>query len=187
MFDAELQSEREALVSILADAEMQLEEIDKSEDLKSKAEEHLTNIRAGAYLAKPTESATMKRDIGEAEKALDRCRDSALNARAARPIVVANIDKAREELRSIDEEIEQERFQLKKKQNQQREIVVYARWADLMTLTQAAVHDIIEVNREVGRSLVEALMHEGLKEFDDKGRLVRPNWLKSGSGGLRNI
>jgi chromosome segregation ATPase len=184
---AELQSEREALVSILADAETQLNEIDKSEDLKSEAAEHLTNVRASAYLAKPAESAALNRAIGEAEKRLERCRDGALNARAARPIVVANIEKAKKELRSINEEIEQQQVQLEKKQSQRGKIVAFARWANLMTLTRTAVRGILDVDRAVGRSLVEALMHEGLKEFNDQGRLVRPNWLKTGASGLENI
>ena len=183
----EFRSERDALASILGDAETQLKEIDESEELKSRAEEHLTNVRASAYLAKPGESVALKRSIGEAEKTLERCRDSAKNARAARPIVVANIEKAKKELRSIDDEIEQQQIQLEQKQIQQGKIVAYARWSSLMSLAQTAVRGILDVDRAVGRSLVEALMYEGLKEFDDKGRLVRPSWLKTGASGLANI
>ncbi|KQZ39663.1 hypothetical protein [Duganella sp. Root1480D1] len=182
-----LEDERTALVSILNNAEDQMGEISKLESEETHATERLTETQAKSFLATPQTAAGMKRAVIEAEKALKHCYDKALEARAARPMVLSNINKAKEELRSIDERIEQQKNNLEEKQNQLWKIEAYDDWEGIMSSVRRALRKMLKGDRAIGRALVEALMHEGLREFDEKGRLIRPSWLHSSGASLDNI
>lgn len=102
-------------------------------------------------------------------------------------MVLDNIVKAKAQLTSIDEQIEQQKKLWEEKQKQLWKLEAHDDWEELMSGIRRALRKMLRADRTIGRALVEALMREGLREFDEKGRLIRPSWLQSNAPGLDNI
>lgn len=181
---ADLQSQRAGLEKSLEEDQTRLELADEAEHEVVAAAERLATARANSFLATTAEKGALDEACSKAEDALALAREKASGARAARPIISALIEKTKAALSSLDEQIEQQQARLSEKQSQQRKLVALAEWDRIVEQARIGLHNLLEADRKIGRALVEALMREGLKEFDYTGRLIRPEWLPSLASGL---
>lgn len=184
---AELQSQRNRLEKVLEDSQKWLGLASKTEREEADAAERLTTARANTFLATPTEAMMLSDDCSNAEAALASAREKASSARAALPIIIARIEETKAALASLDENIEQQQLRLSEKQKHQRKVVALAEWAQIVEHARIGLCNLLNADRTSGRTLAEALMREGLKEFDYRGRLISPDWLPSVTSELNNI
>ncbi|MCU6499882.1 hypothetical protein LPN04_18975 [Rugamonas sp. A1-17] len=180
-----LKLDRKSLASALSMSEQHLKEIDDAEKSHIHAIDLLTNFRSKAFLAKPSDSPKLDREVADAERNMRRCREKALNAAAAKSSVVALIESTESDLGSLDEDIKHLEARLKDEQKRLRKLNAMNEWAGLMPQVRVAIRNLLEADRTIGRALIESLTHEGLKEFDHRGRMVRPAWL-SGKADMMN-
>jgi chromosome segregation ATPase len=113
-------------------------------------------------------------------EALKRDRKSLVNT-------PSTIDDAENDLGSLDEEIKHLEARLKDEQQRLQKLNALNLWAGIMPQVRVAIRNLLEADRDVGRALIESLAHEGLKEFDYRGRMVRPAWLSSKADMINQI
>jgi chromosome segregation ATPase len=182
-----LRNGRKSLAIALSKAKQRLNEIDDAEEAQLRAADLLTKVRSKTFLATGTASSMLDREVADAEKNMNRCREKALNAVAARPAVLAQIEIAEQELGALDEEIEQMEAQLEDVQKRLKKKNAMNEWAQFLMQGRVAIRNVLEADRTIGRALIESLAHEGLKEFDYRGRMVRPAWLSTKADIINNI
>lgn len=182
-----LRNGRKSLATALSKAKQRLNEIDDAEEAQLRAADLLTKARSKEFLATDTESTMLHREVADAEKNMNRCREKALNAVSARPAVLVQIEKAEQELGALDEEIEQLEAHLEDAQRRLKKKNAMNDWAEFLMQGRVAIRNMLEADRTIGRALIESLAREGLKEFDDRGRMVRPAWLSTRADIINNI
>lgn len=182
-----LRNARKSLAIALSKAKQRLNEIDDAEEAQLRAAEQLTKARSKAFLATATESTMLDREVADAEKNMNRCREKALNAVAARPAVTAQIEKTAQELGALDEEIDQLEAHLEDEKKRLKKLNAMNDWAEFLMRGRVVIRNMLEADRTIGRALIESLAHEGLKEFDYRGRMVRPAWLSIKADIINNI
>lgn len=184
---AELGGERRALANALCKAQERCDEIAKIESEEVAAAARLVETQAESFLASSHEKAITRHAVADAEKELKRCINNACEARAARPSVLAEVANMRENLSSMDDRISQHTAKRDATQSQLWKLEAHAAWDELIPHIRRVLRKVLHADRTAGRELVEALMREGLREFDEKRRLIRPSWLDSSAAGLDHI
>lgn len=183
---AQLRSQRTGLEKALEDNQNRLEFAGEAEQEAVDAAEQLKTARANSFLAPPADKEALNEVCSKAESALALAHEKALGACAARPIINARIGETKATLFALDEQIEQQQNRLSEKRSQQRKLVALAEWEQIVEQARVGLHNLLEADRKVGRALADALMREGLKDFDYTGRLIRPQWLPSLASGLNS-
>jgi chromosome segregation ATPase len=182
-----LRTGRKSLAIALSKTKQRLNEIDDAEAAQLRAADLLTKARSKAFLATANESTMLDREVAVAEKNMNRCREKALNAVAARPSVLAQIERTEQELAALDEEIKQLEALLEEKRKGLKKIIAMNNWAEFLAQGRVVIRNLLEADRTIGRALIETLAHEGLREFDYRGRMVRPAWLSSKADIINSI
>jgi chromosome segregation ATPase len=182
-----LRTGRKSLAIALSKAKQRLNEIDDAEAAQLRATDLLTKARSKAFLATATESTVQDREVADAEKNMNRCREKSLNAVAARPAVLSQIEKTDQELGALDEEINQLEAHLEDERKRLKKLNAMNDWAEFLMRGRVVIRNMLEADRTIGRALIESLAHEGLKEFDYRGRMVRPAWLSTKADIINNI
>lgn len=184
---AEFQNQRNRLEKALEDSQKWLGLTSKAEQEAADAAERLTTGHASTFLATPAQAMMLNDDCSNAEVTLASAREKASSARAALPIIIARIEEAKAALASLDEDIEQQQLRLSEKLRHQRKVVALAEWTQIVEHARIGLRNLLNADRTSGRTLAEALMREGLKEFDYRGRLISPDWLPSVTSELNSI
>lgn len=152
--------------------------LDKADAAQAEAEttsKTLEALRADKFISGARGRAA---EIDDAIAAATLSQNYARSARAARPQIEQRQEIERDELATLEDEISGAKEHVANCVRKRDSWIANEALTSAISVLGEAFTAYCKVEPDRGRRLKEALRHEGLREFDERGSLERPQWLQ---------